>query len=143
MQGLLGTYNHKLDAKGRLTLPASFRKALPEDLVVTVSPKRDCLYVFDQPGFTAWVDSLFDHEDGYDAGNERHADVRLVLNSLAKPVEVDSAHRIGLSADQCADVGLEKDVVIVGDNDHFTVWDAKRWNGFFAEVDTASILKKR
>ena len=143
MRGLLGEYHHKLDAKGRLTLPSSFRKVLPEDLVVTESPSGDCLYVFDVEGFSDWVDSLFAHEDGYDAGNEKHSDVRLVLNSRAKRVEVDSAHRISLAADQIAAANLEKDIVLVGDFDHFTIWDAKRWSNFSKGVDVKSILKKK
>lgn len=143
MKGLLGEYHHKLDAKGRLTLPSSFRKVLPEDLVVTESPNEDCLFVFDVEGFSEWVDALFKHEDGYDAGNEKHAEVRLVLNSRARRVELDSAHRIGIPAEQCEAAGLDKDVVIVGDFDHFTIWDAKRWSNFHNRVDVKTILKKK
>ena len=33
-----GSYRHKVDAKGRMSLPAAFRKVLSEDLVVTLSP---------------------------------------------------------------------------------------------------------
>ena len=36
---LLGEYRHKLDAKGRLSLPADFRKALSTNLKVTPDPK--------------------------------------------------------------------------------------------------------
>lgn len=39
MSELLGEYRHKLDAKGRLSLPADFRKALSTNLKVTPDPK--------------------------------------------------------------------------------------------------------
>lgn len=142
MQGLFGEYNHKLDAKGRLTLPSSFRKALPENLVVTESPDASCLFVFDAEGFNNWVKSLFAHEGDYDAANVKHAQVRKVLNSRARPVEVDTAHRIGLSPALREAAHLGKDVVIVGDYDHFEIWDAKRWRKFCGGVDVQSILQK-
>ena len=41
-----GSYRHKVDAKGRMSLPAAFRKVLSEDLVVTLSPDDECLYAF-------------------------------------------------------------------------------------------------
>ena len=42
---LNSAYRHKVDAKGRMSLPASFRKVLSTDLVVTRNPKDECLYV--------------------------------------------------------------------------------------------------
>ena len=46
-----GSYRHKVDAKGRMSLPAAFRKVLSEDLVVTLSPDDECLYAFEPQAF--------------------------------------------------------------------------------------------
>lgn len=143
MRGLRGEFAHKIDAKGRVTLPSSFRKVLPKDLVVTESPAGDCLYVFDSEGFDDWVDSLFVSEGGYDTANENHVNIRLKLNSKARSVDVDSANRITLPAKQCESVGLKKDVVLVGNSEYFLIWDAKRWHDFSEKVDEASIMKKK
>lgn len=59
MSDLLGEYSRKLDAKGRLSLPADFRRVLSEDLRVTPDPTNQCLLVFETEAFSAWVDSLF------------------------------------------------------------------------------------
>ncbi len=44
---LLGEYRHKMDAKGRMSLPSSFRKVLSQDLRITPDPENQCLYVFE------------------------------------------------------------------------------------------------
>ena len=38
--------------------------------------------------------------------------------------------------------GLDKDVVFVGDEDHFEIWDAKRWDDFVGSVDLASLMSE-
>ena len=53
---LNSAYRHKVDAKGRMSLPSTFRKVLSTDLVVTRNPKDECLYVFEPQGFNAWGD---------------------------------------------------------------------------------------
>ncbi|MCH4184882.1 MAG: division/cell wall cluster transcriptional repressor MraZ, partial [Eggerthellaceae bacterium] len=70
----------------------------------------------------------------------RHVRTRKVLNSRAKSVEIDGSGRIGLSADQREHATLDKDVVVVGDSDHFEIWDAKRWDDFCSSVDLSAIF---
>ena len=65
MSDLLGEYSRKLDAKGRLSLPADFRRVLSEDLRVTPDPTNQCLLVFETEAFSDWVDSLFASQGGY------------------------------------------------------------------------------
>jgi MraZ protein len=140
MQNLVGEYRHKLDTKGRLSLPSAFRKALSKDLIVTLSPDGACLYAFEAEGFGEWVGSLFAHDGGFDSGNKAHVRARKVLNSRAKSVEIDGSGRIGIPAQQRQDAVLEKDVVLIGDADHFEIWDAKRWDEFSSSVDLESIF---
>lgn len=131
MASLHGAYNHKLDAKGRLSLPSAFRKALStDDLVVTQSPDGECLYVFEPEGFEAWVDALFMKDGGYDPSNTRHYRQRKVLNSRANDVVIDASGRIGLSAAMRSLAALDKEAVLIGDSDHFEIWDSSRWEDF-------------
>ena len=137
---LVGEYSYKLDSKGRLSLPSAFRKSLPKDLFVTQSPDGQCLYVFDAKGFGNWVDSLFERNGGFDSSKLSHVRARTLLNSRAKSVEVDGSGRIGISAPQREAAGLEKEVAVIGNSDHFEVWDAKRWREFAEGVDLESIF---
>jgi len=137
---LLGEYSRKLDAKGRLSLPAEFRKVLSDNLRVTPDPTDQCLLVFETEAFSAWVESLFADQGGYSASNRKMVAQRKVLNSRAKPCEVDNSGRIHLSPQQRDSASLEKDVVIVGDTDHFEIWDEERWNQFVEDTDVASLV---
>ena len=140
MSELIGEYRHKLDAKGRLSLPADFRKVLKQDLMVTPDPKDQCLYVFETEAFTAWVDSLFESKGGWSPSNSVMVAQRKVLNSRAKKCDIDNSGRIHLSQVLREQVGLDKAVAIIGDTDHFEIWDAQRWDNFCAEVDVASLV---
>ncbi len=140
MADLVGEYHHKLDAKGRVSLPSSFRKVLDENLKVTLSPENECLYVFEPDAFSAWVDSFFEDDGGYKSRSRRHVKLRRVLNSRARDIEVDSAGRINISADLRSDAGLDKEVVINGDTDHLEIWDAKRWDDFIGDVDLSDLM---
>ncbi len=141
MADLVGEYRHKLDAKGRLSLPSDFRKALSKHLMVTISPKGECLYVFEPEGFSAWVSSLFEKDGGFKSSSSKHVAQRKLLNSRVKPVELDNSGRLGISASQREAALLDKEVVLVGDTDHFEVWDAKRWDDFCATVDLDSLFE--
>ena len=140
MRNLVGEYRHKLDAKGRLSLPSDFRKGIPEILMVTQAPTNDYLMVYDVEGFGAWVDSLFEKDGGYSASNSKHIAMRRVLNSRAKRVDLDGSGRIGISAELRSAAGLQKEVVLVGNTDHFEIWDAKRWDDFCSSVDLSELF---
>ena len=125
---LNGEFRFKVDAKGRMSLPAKFRKVLSTDLVVTLNPKDECLYVFESTGFNAWVAKVFRDKFGkYDETNDLHIRLRRKLKSRAKDVEVDGSGRIMLTAEARATVGIDKDVVVVGNTGYFEIWDAKRY----------------
>lgn len=140
MRDLVGEYHHKLDDKGRVSLPSDFRKVLSKDLKVSLSPENDCLYVFEPEGFSAWVESVFEANGGYRANNAKDVKMRRWLNSRARSVELDGSGRIGILADYREKAGLDKDVVLVGNTDHLEIWDAKRWEDFTDSVDISDLF---
>lgn len=138
---LRGEYRHKLDAKGRLSLPAPFRKALVKNLVITLSPDEQYLMVFEDTGFEKWVDDLFVVKgEGFKANDLAQAAQRKKLNARARDVELDNSGRLGIPIDQREAVSLEKEVVLIGDADHFEVWDAKRWDEYSDAVDLSQLF---
>ncbi|MEF2560298.1 MAG: division/cell wall cluster transcriptional repressor MraZ [Eggerthellaceae bacterium] len=140
MSELLGEYGRKLDAKGRLSLPADFRKVLSEGLRITPDPLDQCLLVFETEAFSAWVDSLFEKNGGFNPGNRKMVAQRKVLNARSQKCEIDNSGRIHLTPDQRGIAALDKDVAVVGDMDHIEIWDEGRWNGFKEETDVASLV---
>ena len=65
---------------------------------------------------------------------------RKILNSRVKRCEIDNSGRITISAAQREAAGLDKEVVIIGDTDHFEIWDVDRWDAFCSEFDLASLM---
>ncbi len=138
---LNGAYRHKVDAKGRMSLPASFRKVLSSDLVVTRNPKDECLYVFEPADFNAWVSQVFEDKFGkFDATDAQHVKLRRKLKARAADVTIDSAGRIMLSAEQRKAVNIDKDVVVVGNTGYFEIWDAKRYDQVDKETDLSLLF---
>ena len=122
---LNSAYRHKVDAKGRMSLPASFRKVLSTDLVVTRNPKDECLYVFEPDAFNAWVAGVFEDKfEKFDRTNDLHVRLRRKLKSRAADV-----------SEQREAVGIDKEVVVVGNTGYFEIWDAKRYDAVDDETD--------
>ncbi|MGI6033062.1 MAG: division/cell wall cluster transcriptional repressor MraZ [Coriobacteriales bacterium] len=115
-----GHAQHSVDDKGRVSLPAKQRKALPEEVVV-VPGFGKALYVFSEEAFDAWVDSFF--PEGYNPRSKGDRELRGRLFGSAENVAVDAAGRIKLSAEQREAVGIVKDVMISGNDDHLEIQD--------------------
>ena len=139
---LNGSYRFKTDAKGRVSLPAKFRKVLSEDLVVARSLSGDYLMVFDgQDSFNAWVDGIFvDKFGGFNSTVSEQLMLRSALKGQAFDVQVDSAGRILLPTELREIAGIEREVVIVGNTGFFEVWSEERRSKAMSKVDISSLL---
>lgn len=138
---LNGAFRYKVDAKGRVCLPAKFRRALSNDLVIIKSPDNECLFVFEPDAFNAWVDQLFiDRFGAYSASNKNHVRLRSALKARAFDCQVDAAGRIVLPADVRHDVHVERDVVVVGNTGYFEIWDASRYDDMTKEIDLSVLF---
>lgn len=119
-----GTYTHLLDAKGRVSLPAKFRKLLPVSLKLV--PRQGRILVFTHPDFTTWVSEFFEggKPDRRSAKDDR---TMFSLVAHAEDAEIDSAGRISLSPEMCKRAGLDKDVKIVGMFDHVEIMSPEKY----------------
>lgn len=133
---LNGEYRFKVDGKGRVSLPAKFRKVLSKDLVVVRELEDQCLYVFETPDFNDWVEKLFADRFGeYKETDRMHVALYRKLKGRARDVEVDASGRVMLTAELRQAVDIDKDVVIIGNKGRFEIWDAKRYDQVDAETD--------
>lgn len=138
---LNGEFRQKVDGKGRVTLPAKFRKVLSADLTVTVNPFSECVYAFEAAGFNSWVESVMSGAFPERKANNREQEgFHRALKGRARDVEVDSAGRILLSAEMREACGIEKDVVVVGNGSRFEIWDAQRYADELASVDLSLLF---
>ncbi len=138
---LNGEFRLKVDGKGRVTLPAKFRKVLSNDLTVTRNPFDECVYAFEAPDFNQWVESVMGGAFPERKANDRQQDkYHRALKSRARDVEVDSAGRIMLSADMREACGIDKDIIVVGNGSRFEVWDAERYEAMMDDVDLSLLF---
>jgi division/cell wall cluster transcriptional repressor MraZ len=120
---LTGTVLARLDNEHRLALPAIIRDQLG-DATLLVSPgAEDCLWLT-TPAHLQRI------QERHDQARMRQGDVRAFKRlyfSQAEKVTVNGEGRLVLPERLSQFAGLCGDVVIVGADDHFEVWDAARW----------------
>lgn len=116
-KSFIGTYDHTLDAKGRVSLPAKFRKSLP--VTLNLIPYRGAILVFTEEGFEKWIAKFF--PEGDNPRSDEDDAMMFYLMGMAEETEIDSAGRISISAKARASAGLEKDVAIVGRGDRIEI----------------------
>ncbi|MGI6217778.1 MAG: division/cell wall cluster transcriptional repressor MraZ [Coriobacteriales bacterium] len=141
MAYLFGEYEHTMDEKGRVSLPSRFRKELPKTVVLAPGPNGQ-LNVFSQEGFANWTKSLFERDGGYNVNSAKHTKERQFYNSSASTVDIDNAGRVSISPKLRKFAGLEKDVVVTGDEDHACIWDKDRWEAYIGDFDPSEIFSE-
>lgn len=123
---LTGTYKHTLDAKSRIMLPSAFRKQLGE--TVCLVPLNDCIYGFTPESHRAWIERFF--PGGINPRNRKDVALRAGLLSRTLTVELDGAGRLALGkldASRLSACNIEREVAIVGVDDHFEIWNASKF----------------
>ena len=116
---MTGEFQHNLDAKGRLFIPARMREELGGIFYVTISMDK-CLCAYST---TNWRD-LSDKADALPISKQRK--VRPLFAHAAK-CELDTQGRILIPQNLRAFAGLNKSVTVVGCNNHAEFWDSDAW----------------
>ena len=119
----IGEYNHTVDTKGRLIVPAKFREELGEEFVVTKG-LDGCLFVYSN---SEWKNI----EEKFRNTPLTAKDVRKFSRFFfagAATCEVDKQGRILIPAVLREYAGLKKDVVLAGVYNKVEIWDKERWD---------------
>ena len=125
-----GTFDHSLDAKNRLTVPAKFRAALADGVVLAKGIER-CVQVWTPAAYDAFMAEAL---AGAPRLSERHRKLTRYFSANSHDTELDSAGRIGLPAFLLEHGGLSKDCVVTGAGDCLEVWDRAAWNSYNDEL---------
>ncbi len=135
---LFGEYEHTMDNKGRVSLPAAFRKQLPDEVILAPGQNGQ-INVFSPDGFMEWKKSLFEADGGFNTTNQRHVMMRQFFNSHATKVDIDSAGRISVSPKLREYANLQKTVYITGDEDHACLWNKDVWDEYIGNFKLEDI----
>jgi transcriptional regulator MraZ len=128
---LLGEYEHTIDEKNRLTLPARFRKELAGGLVVTRGLDR-CLDAFPRD---SWEERVRARLSQLDSLSQEARVMRRFFYSGAVEAEPDKQGRVMIPAALLAHAGLGRDVVIAGVDDHLEIWDRAAWREHLTQIE--------
>jgi len=133
VMSLIGTYQHTIDAKGRMAFPTKLRERLGVSFYVTIG-LDSCLYVYSNDGWddvTAKITML--------TGEERTTANFFLSNACQ--VEPDSQGRVLLPANLRKHAALNRDVTVVGVGNRAEIWDSERY-GEFSQSITGEKLSK-
>jgi MraZ protein len=129
-----GQHEHSLDAKDRLTIPARFRAALSEGVVLSAG-LDPCVEVFPVADYSR-------HEQGalaqLNVFSRRDRMMRRRLLARSHDEALDSAGRIHLPKHLIEHAALSGTCVVVGLVDHLEIWSADAWREHNAEIDAGA-----
>ena len=118
----MGTYEHGLDAKGRVIIPAKLREDLGESFVVTLG-LDGCLFAYPMNEWEGFIEKLKELPGTKEARMlQRH------FLANAAPCELDKQGRILAPQTLREFAGLEKDVVLTGNLNRIEVWSREKWS---------------
>jgi MraZ protein len=120
-----GHYEHSLDAKNRLSIPAKFRAAFSSGVVLAKDPET-CVAVWTPDSHEAIIDRAL---AGLNPMGSEYRKLSRFYQGNSFEVDLDSSGRVTLPPPLMGHAGIGKEVVVVGVGDHLEVWSAESWVG--------------
>jgi MraZ protein len=127
-----GTFDHSLDAKNRLTMPARYRSALADGVVLAMPiDQRPCVGVWRAQEYDAYSRRAL---AGLPPLSPELAEMERFFYGKSHDTELDSAGRIIVPANLSEQAQLRKEIVIVGVGERLELWSKPVWQGHQAEL---------
>ena len=131
-----GTYNHNIDQKNRLFMPAKLRDELGESFVITESLRGKSLKVFSKSAWDAYLEPIRKLPRALQEEALRD------LNQNSSDGTPDSQGRIILTPEQIAFAEIEKNTVIIGCGEYVEIWSQANYEKMQAETDRDAIRRQ-
>ncbi len=126
----LGEFQHSIDDKGRVTLPAKFKDAFADGLVVSKG-FENCLSIFTMAQWPR-------EEEKMRAQESLKQNYRMFARRFfasANELVPDKAGRIVIPGALREEAELDKDVYVIGVSDRLEIWAKERWESYKAQAD--------
>ena len=128
---LLGEYEHTIDDKNRLTLPARFREAFGDGVVVTRGLDT-CLYVLTRGD---WEQLVEDNLRPLDPLSREARELERYFFSAAAEANLDKQGRVMIPPPLAGYANLGREVVVAGVRNRLEIWDRDAWRREIAAVE--------
>jgi len=119
----LGQFQHNLDEKGRLMIPARYRELLAAGAFI-IQGFDKCLMVMTD----AYFAQVYDRINSMNLADPTARLLRRLILSNAYAVEVDKVGRILVPGNLRQVIALDGDAIVSGQGDYFEVWNPADWN---------------
>jgi MraZ protein len=133
-----GTFEHALDSKHRLTVPAKFRAALADGVVLAAShevspgsPRSVSIWTAD--GYESFTEQTL---SGLNPSSPKARELKRFFFNSSFDAELDSANRLMIPPTLMRYAKLDKDLVVTGSGECIEVWDRGAYDGYREDILT-------
>lgn len=136
---LLGEYNHNIDDKGRVSVPAKFREDLGISFIVTKG-LDNCLFAYSKEEWTKFEEKL----KSLPLTNPNARNFIRFFFSGATECEIDKQGRINIPQSLREYAELGREVSIIGVSTRVEIWNREKWNNYTSpeNMDVDEIAKQ-
>jgi MraZ protein len=135
----LGQFQHNLDDKGRLMIPARFRELLEGGAYITQGFDK-CLMVMTE----AYFKQVYERIEAMNLADPTARMLRRLILSNAYPVEADKIGRILMPQNLRAFLGIENgELIVAGQGEYFEIWTPALWGEQMAQLQDTEANTQR
>ena len=120
-----GKFQHTIDPKGRVIIPAAFREDIKLKLMIAKG-LEECLFIF---SMEQW-DEIYTKLKALPFSDIKARDITRFFFSSASVCELDGNSRILVPPELRGYAGLEKDIIIIGVGTRAEVWNKAKWETY-------------
>ena len=130
-----GTFDHTLDAKSRLTVPARYRSALADGVVLAMPLDLEpCVGVWRPNEYDEYVREQI---DALPRLSPKRPNLERFFYGNSLEAELDGAGRVMIPSFLAEHASLQKEVVVVGAGERMELWNKAAWSGHRPELMTS------
>lgn len=129
----MGSYSHNIDSKGRVIIPAKMREQLGEQFVITRG-FEECLAVYSMDEWETVMKRLSELPSTQKSARR----LKRMFLSYAVEVEPDKQGKVIIPSALREMAHLDKEVLVVGQENHIEIWNEDSWNSYIGDDDEMS-----
>ena len=138
MTFFVGEFERQLDDNGRFILPSKLRKDVGETVFITRAPADKCLHIYTEEGWEQMAQTLRQLPTATD---KNAAAFGRMFFGRASMVKVDKQGRIAITQRLIDYAELKRDVVLIGANTRFELWDSELWESYQDSISNDIVLE--
>lgn len=127
---LIGEFQHNIDTKGRLIMPAKFRSELGQQFVITRG-LDGCLFGYPMESWMTLQEKL----KQLPLAKKDARKFTRFFYSAATEVEIDKQGRVNIPQNLIDFAKINKECRVIGVSDRIEIWSSDQWNSFAEEAE--------